>query len=110
VKIVSLADLPEGHVSHDPEIKKKVMLKKGDLSHVTGFSQAYFAPGQSASSHAHEDMAEVFLVESGTGTIYVNGQGYPLGLGVCVVVDAGEVHEVLNTGSTELVLTYFGVQ
>ena len=109
-KIVSLADLPERRVSHNPEIEKKVMLEAGDLPHVTNFSQATFGPGQSASPHAHADMVEVFFVEAGAGTIRVDGESHPLEMGTCVAVFPGEVHEVLNTGSTELVLTYFGVE
>jgi hypothetical protein len=65
MKITLLANLPEGQVSHNPEIKKKVMLGPGDVPHVTNFSQARFAPGQVASAHAHRDMYEVFFVESG---------------------------------------------
>ncbi len=57
----SLNELPEQPVSHNPEIKKKVMLKLGDLPHLTNFSQARFAPGQSAPAHAHQDMSELTL-------------------------------------------------
>ncbi len=74
----SLKDLPEESVSHNPEIKKKVMLRFGDLPHLTNFSQARFAPGQSAPKHAHQDMCEVFFVESGSGVIYINAKENPL--------------------------------
>ena len=110
MKLTSLKDLPEESVSHNPEIKKKVMLRFGDLPHLTNFSQARFAPGQVASAHAHEDMCEVFFVESGSGFISINGKKYPLLPGSCVAVDVGEVHEVVNTGTDELVLTYFGLR
>ena len=108
-KIVSLASLPERRVSHNPEIKKKVMLETGDLPHVTNFSQATFGPGQAAGLHAHADMHEVFFVESGAGVIRVDGKAHPLEPGTCVAVAPGEKHELINTGATELVLTYFGV-
>ena len=110
VKIVSLADLPEGKVSHNPEIGKKVMLQKKDLPHVTGFSQATFGPGQVACAHAHEDMYEVFFVEAGAGVIRVDGDPYRLEPGTCVVVAPGEEHEVACSGPSDLVLTYFGVE
>jgi quercetin dioxygenase-like cupin family protein len=106
----SLNELPEEPVSHNPEIKKKVMLRFGELPHLTNFSQARFAPGQSAPAHAHQDMCEVFFVESGAGVIHIDGQEYPLVPGNCVAVEPGEVHEVVNTGTTELVLTYFGLR
>ena len=110
MKITLLANLPEDQVSHNPAIKKKVMLGPGDLPHVTNFSQACFAPGQVASAHAHRDMYEVFFVESGMGLIRVDGVEHRLKPGVCVAVEPGEVHEIVNAGSVDLVLTYFGVQ
>lgn len=47
-----MKNLPEESVSHNPEIKKKVMLRYGDLPHLTNFSQARFAPGQTAPARA----------------------------------------------------------
>jgi quercetin dioxygenase-like cupin family protein len=105
----SLSDLPDEAVSHNPAIQKKVMLRSHVLPHLTNFSQARFAPGQTAPGHAHADMNEVFFVESGMGTIHIDGRAYELRPGVCVAVEIGEVHEITNTGSVELVLIYFGV-
>ncbi len=110
MKLTSLNDLPEESVSHNPEIKKKVMLRFGDLPHLTNFSQSRFAPGHTAPAHAHQDMCEVFFVESGSGVIHIDGKEYPLIAGSCVAVEPGEVHEVVNNGATELVLTYFGLR
>lgn len=110
MKLTSLNDLPTEQVSHNPAIRKKAMLRSGDLPHLTNFSQAYFAPGQVAAAHAHTDMCEVFFVEAGEGVIQINQEAYPLNSGTCIAVEPGEVHEVRNTGSVELVLTYFGLQ
>ena len=107
MKFTSLNDLPQEAVSHNPEIKKKVMLRFGDLPHLTNFSQARFAPGQVAAAHAHQDMCEVFFVESGSGFIRIDNLEYPLLPGSCVAVEVGEVHEVVNNSTDELVLTYF---
>jgi quercetin dioxygenase-like cupin family protein len=110
VKQTALSQIPEECVSHNPAIKKKVMLRLGDLPHLTNFSQARFAPGQVASAHAHQDMCEVFFVEAGTGVIQIDGQDHVLEPGVCIAVEPGEVHEVKNNGVEELVLTYFGLR
>jgi quercetin dioxygenase-like cupin family protein len=110
MKLTSLEHLTEEAVSHNPAIKKKVMLRSGDLPHLTNFSQACFAPGQVADSHAHQDMGEVFFVESGEGVIIIDGSPYGLTPGTCVAVEPGEIHEVKNTGKTDLVLTYFGLR
>ncbi|MBF2051437.1 MAG: cupin domain-containing protein [Leptolyngbya sp. IPPAS B-1204] len=110
MKRIALNDLPEESVSHNPAIKKKVMLRLGELPHLTNFSQARFAPGQVAAAHAHTDMCEVFFVEAGTGLICIDSQEYALTVGTCVAVEPGEQHEVRNTGAEELVLTYFGLR
>ncbi|RDH48283.1 cupin domain-containing protein [Fischerella thermalis] len=110
MKIVSLNEIPQEPVSHNPEIKKQVMLRLGELPGLTNFSQARFSPGQTASAHAHNDMCEVFFVEAGSGVIRINNQEYPLLPGTCVAVEATETHEIVNNGTTELVLTYFGLR
>ena len=76
----------------------------------SNFSQACFAPGQVAGGHSHADMSEVFFVESGLGNIRINGIDYQLKPGVCIAVEPGEVHEVSNTGNTDLIITYFGLR
>lgn len=110
MKHIHLDRTPPEPVSHNPAIQKQVMLRLGDLPHLTNFSQARFASGQIAPAHAHTDMCEVFFVESGSGEIEVNQQVYPLSAGTCIAVERGEVHEVRNTGREELVLTYFGLR
>lgn len=109
MKFISLNQLPEESVVHNPAIKKKVMLRKGDLPHLTNFSQSRFASGEIAGAHSHPDMAEVFFVEAGKGTIYIDGEKFPLLAGNCIAVEPGEVHELINDGTEELVLTYFGL-
>jgi mannose-6-phosphate isomerase-like protein (cupin superfamily) len=110
MKIISLPELPEEPVSHNPAIRKRVMLRAGELPHLTNFSQSRFSPGRIAPAHRHEDMCEVFLVQSGTGVIRIDGIAHPLRPGTCVAVDLGEDHEIENTGSEDLVLTYFGLK
>ncbi|MFQ4139325.1 cupin domain-containing protein [Nodosilinea sp. PGN35] len=110
MKIIGLHQVPEEAVSHNPAIKKRVLLRRDDLPHLTNFAQARFAPGQVANGHSHTDMAEVFFVEAGNGTIIVDGQAYSLTPGICIAIAPGEHHEVANTGTEELVLTYFGLR
>lgn len=110
MKITNANNLPQQAVSHNPEITKKVMLSGNDLPHLTNFSQATFAPGQVAIAHSHQDMSEVFFVSAGTGIIRLDETEYSLTPGVCVAVEVGETHEIINTGSKDLILTYFGIE
>jgi quercetin dioxygenase-like cupin family protein len=110
MKLTSLNELSIERVSHNPEIQKQVMLRSGDLPHLTNFSQARFAPGQIAAAHAHADMSEVFFVTAGTANICVDGQDYRLNVGSCIAISPHEVHEITNDGDGDLVLTYFGIR
>ena len=105
----SLTALPDEAVVHNPAVTKRVLLRAGEVPHLTQFAQARFTPGEMAGPHAHPDMSEVFFVEAGRGRITVDGLDSPLDPGTCVVVEPGEAHAITNIGDSELVLTYFGV-
>jgi len=110
MKTVSMKDIPEEGVSHDPQLRKKVIIGSGELPHLNKFAQARFAPGQIAHAHSHDDFYEIFLIESGGGMITVDGIEHPISEGMCVVFEPKEVHEVVNNNSQELVITYFGLE
>lgn len=110
MKIVSHQQLAGEAVSHNPRIRKKVFLRKGELPHLTFFSRAVFPPGAVASAHRHHDMCEVFLVESGVGRLKGEAGVVPLAAGDCVAVSPGEEHELGNSGETDLVLVYLGIE
>lgn len=109
MKQIQLHQLSNETVSHNSAIQKKVLLRAGELTHLTNFAQAYFEPGQIADSHVHLDMNEVFFVLSGYGEIWVEQTRHPLIPGTCIVVEAGEFHEVRNSGNELLILSYFGI-
>ncbi len=109
MKKVLLHELPREGVSHDPQIAKQVLLRRGEVPHLNAFSRATLAPGQSARRHAHEDMFEVFFVEAGTGEMRIDAATHQLAPGTCIMVEPREQHEITNTGSADLVLIYFGV-
>ncbi len=110
MKITDLSQLPQLNVSHNPAIKKKMMVAFGEIPHLTNFSQATFPPKQVANEHFHPDMYEVFLVESGEGIINIDGKEYPLTSGSCITVSPGEKHELKNSGTEDLIVTYFGIK
>ena len=109
MKKVSLSSLPGQRVSHNTAIRKQVMVASGEIPHLVQFAQAIFIPGQIAAGHHHDDMTEVFFVESGQGKITVDHEVCRLEPGVCLTVRPGEQHEVANDGNEDLVLTYFAI-
>jgi len=108
MKILNLNEVIQESVSHNTEIKKRVLIKNGEVPNLTNFSQAYFKQGQISNAHAHKDMYEVFFVEQGSGVIKINRIVHYIKPGTCLVVGLNEVHEII--AEEDLVLTYFGIQ
>ena len=110
MKIVRFADIPEEGVSHNPEILKRVIIRKNELPHLTNLSTSSFEPGQITKAHAHEDMAEVFLITAGTGCLIVDGKQVPLEKGSCAIIEPGETHQLANLSNEPFDLIYFGIE
>ncbi|MCP4848391.1 MAG: cupin domain-containing protein [Verrucomicrobiaceae bacterium] len=111
MKLINRSQIPDTGVSHDPMIRKKVLIKKGRIPKLTNFSQSTIKPGQCCPPHQHPDMWEVYLVESGIGMMILNGEEIPVSQGDCLIVDPGEDHSMRNPSSKEdLLLTYFGIE
>jgi quercetin dioxygenase-like cupin family protein len=110
MKITSLDDIADEGVSHNPEIRKQVLLRRGDVPPLMNFSRSRIAAGQIARAHRHADMCEIFFVESGSGTMKVDGQEHQLRAGTCIAIEPNEEHEISNQGTADLVLIYFGIQ
>jgi len=110
LKITSIDSTVKTEVSHNPKIKKHVLVANDEVVNVTNFSLAVFPPGEIACAHSHSDMTEIFWVESGQGVITVNAKSIPLEAGMCVTVEPEEKHEIKNTGSIDLVVLCFGIK
>ena len=107
--IKQATDLHWTEVSHNPDIKKQVLLANGEISNLTQFAHSIFKPGQIAPAHSHDDMTETFLVTSGTLTAEVDGSIYTLTAGSFITLQPGEIHELRNESTADLHLTYFGI-
>jgi quercetin dioxygenase-like cupin family protein len=110
VKRVALADLPIERVFHNPAIAKQVLLRSGEVPHLTQLAQARLAPGQVAPGHAHADLWEIFFAAAGQGEIEVDGVVHALAAGTCIAIEPGETHELRNPGDSELIVLYLGVR
>lgn len=110
LKITSIHSIEKSAVSHNPKIKKHVLVANGEIENITNFSEAIFPPGETAYAHSHRDMTEIFFIKSGTGTITVNERVVLLNEGMCVTVEPNEVHEIINTGVTEMIVMCIGIK
>ena len=110
MKMVNLRDVAWTDVSHNPTIKKRVILSPGEIKGITTLAQAVFRPGDVAGAHSHHDMAEVFMVAAGRGVITMNDIDYAVSPEVIMVAEPRDVHEIKNTGDEDLVIMYFGMK
>jgi quercetin dioxygenase-like cupin family protein len=106
----SLAATAEEAVSHNAKIRKRVIMRRGDVPHLTQISLATFPPGEIAAAHSHPDMWEIFLCDAGEGVMTVNGKDIPLKPGTWVVVEPNDVHQVKNNNDSMMVLSVVGVE
>lgn len=109
MKVVSLADLPEEGVSHDPQLLKKVMIRNGEVPHIKQLARLRMAAGDVAHAHAHAGEYEIVFVEAGEGIVRVNGRKIRLRQGTCVTFEPKETHEIANPGPADLILLYVQV-
>jgi mannose-6-phosphate isomerase-like protein (cupin superfamily) len=109
MKINSLEEIKPEPSKDNPKIKTKVLLKKGKLPHVEIIGQMTLKSGNVASEHVHEKTNEFFLIEKGAGIIKIDGKVEKIKEGNFILIEAGEAHEVLNTGSEDLIITYIEI-
>ena len=81
----------------------------GPVRPVWGNSQADMARltmrvGASTEAHHHKVMTEVYTIESGEGRLIMDGEAVEVRTGDLIEIPVGVIHQLINTGSTELEL------
>lgn len=109
MKLVHTDQLPHLGVSHNTNIKKKVLIEKGNIPQLMNFSTATFKPGQEVEEHKHDTMYEVFYIQSGKAQFVVNGEVLTLQTGDCITIEPKEVHAQRNPFKKDVTWLYFGV-
>ena len=66
-------------------------------------------PGEEIGEETHEDHDQFFRIEEGRGQVYIDGKASPIEDDFAVIVPAGALHNVVNTGDVPLRLyTIYG--
>ncbi|MFC1769743.1 cupin domain-containing protein [Nitrospirota bacterium] len=94
MKRYSLDTTPFTGVSHDPSLKKQVLMPPGELDSPVHISHIILPPGATAIEHSHKDKNEIFYGIRGLIIFTVNGKEEPLRPGELVVVEPGESHSI----------------
>ena len=67
-------------------------------------AEATVAPGESTVAHYHRDAEEIYLVTAGEGRVRVSEEQRDVRAGDAIVIPPGEVHQIRNTGESDLVV------
>lgn len=109
MKLSHIDKIEETRVSHNDNIFKKVILKKGTIPNLMMFSRATFKKNQSVETHKHDTMFEVFFIQSGKAQFTVNNKTYTLEAGNCITIEPGEFHSQKNPFDEDVTWLYFGI-
>jgi len=108
MKLFSLEEIPFEPVSHDPNLRKRVLLREGVLPGIRSVSHIVLAPGSRVGEHAHPEGSEVFYCIRGKVLFRTRGKVIALGPGQFLVVEPGEAHSI-DDAQEESELFYFFV-
>lgn len=96
-------------VSHDPQIRKLVILSSGTVPHLQQLAVAEFRPGQTTTMHSHKDVYEIFVVINGAGKFISNTSSINLECGDWLLVPPQCDHSFSSSDDKSLAMLYFGV-
>ncbi len=63
-------------------------------------------PKEEIGMETHPDNDQFFRFEKGQGTCVIDGNEYPVGDGIAIIIPAGSQHNIINTSSTEELKMY----
>lgn len=109
MKLIHLSNIKKVGLSHDPDIKKKVILDKGYIPQLMIFGQATFLPNQEVDAHKHDTMFEVFYIQEGKAVFTIEGKAIELNQGNCISIEPGETHSQRNSFDKPVTWLYFGI-
>ncbi len=96
--IKQLADIRSFIAGDATQIREVLHPKNGDPSEPYSLAHASLEPGQASLPHILEGSSEVYVIQAGTGSAYVNQVKCELRPGTVVHIPAGVEQYVVNEG------------
>jgi mannose-6-phosphate isomerase-like protein (cupin superfamily) len=110
MKIFSLDETPYEPVSHDPHLKKKVLVKN-ILPTISTISHIILQPGNIVSEHIHYEFFEVFYCISGATIFSIKGERILIKDGHLLFVEPHEPHAISEViRETELLYLHIPIE
>jgi len=109
MRLVHAGSVEDHDLSHDPGIRKRVLIEPGRVPGLTQMARCEIPAGRATSVHAHPDMIEVFYVDAGRGRAVIDDRVVDLARGSCLTVEPGERHILEAAPDGPMTLLYFGL-
>ena len=96
----------------DPGVWKRVIVKRDEVdsrSKLMMINVSRVPVGKTHVAHSHATMEEIFYFTEGQGEIKIDGEIESVGPGDRVIVPAKKVHQIRNTGNSELKFIGLGI-
>lgn len=109
MKLFYLYETPYEPISHDPQLKKRV-LARDQLPCLKHISHVILLPGSSVSEHSHFDGAEVFYCIQGKAVFLIKGESVSIKRGHLLIIEPEELHSIPEIiEETELLYFYITI-
>ena len=115
MKVINSSELTFIPASHedpdDPGVLKKILVGAADVieGKLQMINWALLKTGKAFRAHYHQDMDEIFIVLSGQSRLTVKEKSIELKRGDTVVIPAGAVHRMENTGDKDVEYLVVGI-
>lgn len=100
--ILNVAEVTPAQAPHGEAVQELIGRAAGG-SAAYSLAQITLPPGAASLKHYHPIAEECYHVLSGTGHIEIDGMAAPLGPGDAVAILPGQIHQITNTGETDLI-------
>lgn len=96
----------------DPGVWKRVIVKHNEVdpkSKLMMINLCKVPVDRTHAAHSHDTMEEIFYFTSGVGEVKIDNEAVSIKAGDRIIVPAGCVHQVKNTGNKELLYVGLGI-
>jgi len=110
MKLFSLNETPNEPISHDPQLRKKV-IARNQLPCLKHISHVILPPGSKVSEHSHPDGAEIFYCIRGEAVFLIKGERFFIKRGHLLIIELGELHSIPEIiEETEMLFFYITIR
>ena len=92
------------YVTRDGSLIRELMHPAVHSNRAQSLAEAIVASGQRTATHRHLRSEEIYYIQQGAGTMFVDGESREVGVGDSIAIPRGTFHSIENNGNTDLVV------